>query len=110
MEDCLGLKNPLLFFVQLNHSVIKAALGITRLTNLYVILPPTLFLKWLFSPHIGFYLALNNVQLLSTGRHYTDLGIISDLFACVSAALSSRALSDWKPQCKHLSLLTHEYQ
>lgn len=89
-------------------TVIKAALGITRLTNLCVIPPPTLFQKWLF-PRISFYLALNNTQLLHTGRPYRDLGIISDLFACISAP-SSLALSDWKPQCKHLSLLTHECQ
>lgn len=63
-----------------------------------------------FFSSVGFYPAVNNMELLHTGRHYTDLGIISDLFASTSAVFSSHALSDWKAPCQHLDLLTHEYQ
>lgn len=94
MEDCLGLEDPFLFFVQLSHSVIKVAPSITRLTNLYVISPPTPFPKML-----GFFLSV--FILLHTVKSFSSLANITS-----TDELSLMYLHACEPPCAPIFALS----
>lgn len=119
MEGCLGLENPFLFFVQLSHSVIKVAPSITRLTNLYVISPPTLFPKMLVALCFFFNQFLACFKQKRVSPHWQTFHQLTNygwFLACVWAALytvsigSSLHSINWEFSVMRLSHLTHKYR
>ena len=90
MEDCLGLGNPLLFFVQLSHCD-KSGPSITRLVTFMSSPLPLCSRKCSCFCSIGFSLASNSKEFFFIGkRSIYELSLIFFFFfACTCSALCS---------------------
>lgn len=111
MEDCLGLQDPFLFFVQLSHCD-KSGPSITRLTNLYVISPPTPFPKMLIF-FLSVFILLRTVKSFSSLANITSMDELSlmNLRACEQPCAPIFALSSGNsPQYAPAAPDSQEYQ